>query len=60
METHERLATTNRETGKTRYYVDGIRVNWDRYFDVKFSRLCCMQTRSDEKYIRHRSLGIVE
>ena len=59
MKTINRLATVNKDTQKTRYYINGVRVSWERYFDTNMTRIDCMITKSTEKHIRHYSIGYI-
>lgn len=50
--------TTNHRTGRTRYYVNGKRVNRDRYEGLKFwKRLCSFQTEITEEHTRQHCAG---
>ena len=55
----KRICTINNKTGKTTYFLNGKKVDWDSYFNPNF-RISCMQTITKENYIRHYSIATIQ
>lgn len=62
MTTHKELVrTTNKATGKHRYYVDGVRVSYEvyDYMGIINDRAECMLTTSTKTHVRHYKTVVI-